>query len=399
MSEFKFFVPSGLASLLVVGLLLAGEAPALGQSIEIRDGATIKVQNESLMDLEGGTMDFGPAGSAAQLSEEGGAHVTGGQLTATRSLNNPSSADPAGLGLQITASEDLGEVTLTRGHAAQTAPNGNESIRRYYDVSASQNNSGLSAELTFTYSDAELSGLAESELVFFKSTDGGSSWSEEGFDNRDAGANTATLSGIASLSRWTLGSESAPLPVELASFEGKATEGSVRLAWKTASETNNTGFEVHRQKEEGWTQIGYVDSKVQGGSATGTTSYSYTAEDLPVGTHQFRLRQVDLNGTSSLSDPVSVRVKMNEALKLTAPAPNPTNSAATVSFAIKEQSEMTIRLYNTLGQQVATVYEGTPQAGERQTARVEVNGLPSGAYFLRLRANGQTRTRRLTVVR
>lgn len=81
------------------------------------------------------------------------------------------------------------------------------------------------------------------------------------------------------------------------------------------------------------------------------------------------------------------------------PAPNPASSSATLSFAIKEQRETTIRLYNMLGQQVATVYEGTPQAGEQQTAQVDVSSLPSGTYFLRLRADGKTETRRVTVVR
>jgi hypothetical protein len=58
-----------------------------------------------------------------------------------------------------------------------------------------------------------------------------------------------------------------------------------------------------------------------------------------------------------------------------------------------------IKLYNTLGQQVATVYEDTPQAGEKQTARFDVSGLSSGTYFLRLKTNEKTATRRVTVVR
>jgi CSLREA domain-containing protein len=202
---------------------------------------------------------------------------------------------------------------------------------------------------------------------------------------------------------------SSQLPVELASFEGTVVETSqgaegtanaaVHLTWQTASETNNAGFEVQRQKESGWTQVGYVESRAQGGTTTETKSYSYTTEDLPIGTHQFRLKQVDLNGSSRLTDPVSVDIQMQEALRLRGPSPNPVSGRATVSFAVKERTETRITLYNTLGQQVATVYEGTPQAGEEQTARIDVSGLSSGTYFLRLRADGKTRTRRLAVVR
>jgi hypothetical protein len=209
---------------------------------------------------------------------------------------------------------------------------------------------------------------------------------------------------------FVLASDNNELPVELASFEATATDGSARLTWQTASETGNAGFEVQRrvedtsapgarQKESGWTQVGYVESKASGGSATETKSYSFAATGLPVGTHEFRLRQVDLDGSSTLTGPVTVDIQMQDALKLTAPAPNPASTSASLSFAVKEQAETTITLYNTLGQQVATVYAGTPQAGEEQRTSVDVSGLPSGTYFLRLQAGGTTATERVTVVR
>ena len=59
----------------------------------------------------------------------------------------------------------------------------------------------------------------------------------------------------------------------------------------------------------------------------------------------------------------------------------------------------TLRLYDALGQEVATVYEGTPTAGESQTVQFETTDLASGTYFLRLRANGRSQTERLMVVR
>jgi surface protein len=202
-----------------------------------------------------------------------------------------------------------------------------------------------------------------------------------------------------SFSEFVFASDTNPLPVELAEFEGTATERNVRLTWQTASETNNAGFKVQWQREDSWTQIGYVDSKTQGGTTSETKSYNYTADDLPVGTHQFRLKQVDLDGSSTLTDPVSVKIQMQEAVKLTAPAPNPVSSTATLSFAVKEQTETTITLYNTLGQRVATLYEGTPQTGEQQRTQLNATGLSSGTYFLRLQAGAHTTTQQVTVVR
>ncbi len=212
-----------------------------------------------------------------------------------------------------------------------------------------------------------------------------------------------------SFGELVLASDANPLPVELARFEATATDGGARLTWQTASEQNNAGFEIQRRvgdasapetrkEEETWAKVGYVESKAQGGTATESKSYSYAAEDLPVGTHQFRLKQVDLDGSATLTDPVTVDIRMQEALKL-APAPNPISNSATLSFAVKEQKETRITLYNTLGQQVATVYQGTPLAGERQTVQLDARALPSGTYFLRLQAGRRTKTERVTVIR
>jgi hypothetical protein len=206
----------------------------------------------------------------------------------------------------------------------------------------------------------------------------------------DAEGNTSELSG-----------QNNRLPVEMAGLEALQSGSSVELTWQTASETNNAGFNVQLETEEGsWTTLGFVESRASGGTTTETQSYRYTVDrDLKPGTHRFRLQQTDLDGSSTLTEPVSVDMQMQRPATLRAPAPNPVSSSAAVSFAVKKQTETTVRLYNTLGQQVATVYEGTPAAGESQTARIEATDLPSGVYFLRLEADGRVRTERMTVVR
>jgi len=366
------------------------------QTVRVQNDATVRVQNDASWDLKGGTMDFGPSGAAARLDEQGSARVAGGRLTATRSLDAPSGADPAGLGLQITAAENLGDVDVTRGHTAQTG-NGNASIERYYDVSPSQNNSGLSAELTLAYNDAELNNLSESELEFFKSEDGGTSWSEEGFDSRDATANTVTLGGIESLSRWTLGSESAPLPVELAAFEGAETDRGVELTWQTATETNNAGFEIERSGGEraGWTQVGFVDGA---GTSSESQRYSFTDADLPYAadTLEYRLRQVDVDGSGSVSESIRVGRTVDE-VELLGTFPNPARTQTTVQFAVPGQQKVALKLYDVMGREVRTLARG-PQEG-RTEMQVGLSDLSSGIYFLRLQAGGTTKTQKMTVVR
>ncbi len=387
--------------------------PAPAQQVLVQNGATARVSNGGVWHLQGGTMDFGPAGTTNRLKEIADGRVFGGLLTATRALDNPSSADPAGLGAELSVSVDLGEVTVTRGHEVQTASNGNESIERYYDISPSKNNSGLSATLTYAYADAELNGLSESNLELFKSTDGGSSWDEKGQDSRDASANTVTLSGIESFSRWTLGSSSSPLPVELASFEGQVASGSaeeeaIQLRWRTASETGNAGFEIQRRagtspSASAWQKVGFQESKAEGGTTSEARSYRFTDEDLPYAadTLSYRLRQVDTDGSAQVSDPVKVARGGVSELQLKETYPNPTRSWVTVRYAVPEkraaESDVRLRLYDVLGRQVQSVQAGA-EAGRHET-RLSVQDLASGVYVLRLSAGSTTETRRLTVVK
>jgi hypothetical protein len=190
------------------------------------------------------------------------------------------------------------------------------------------------------------------------------------------------------------------LPVEFAGFDAVRNGNSVKLTWQTASETNNAGFTVQRETESGWTSLDFVESKVTGGTTTETTSYRYTVDqELDPGTHRFRLQQKDLDGTTSLSDVVTVDVGLDEAVSLSAPAPNPTAGTATLEFGVTEATEVTVSVYNVLGQRVQTLYQGTPQADQVRDVTVDASTLSSGVYFVRMQADGQTRTERLTVVR
>jgi len=209
---------------------------------------------------------------------------------------------------------------------------------------------------------------------------------------------------------WVLFGDQALLPVELSTFDATQTEGdAVRLSWTTASEQNNGAFRVQHagplgsaspapagSNEDGrWTTLGSV-------AGSGTTSqpqnYTFTAKNLSIGTHEFRLRQVDLDGTTNVHDPISVDVQMEEPVRLEAPAPNPVQQQATLSFAVQEPVETRVTLHNALGQKVATLFHGRPEGQSATSVPIQTAELASGIYFIRLYAGPRTRTERLTVV-
>lgn len=195
-------------------------------------------------------------------------------------------------------------------------------------------------------------------------------------------------------------SYSTVIPVELARFEAQRSgKDAVQLTWQTASESNNSGFEVQRQTgvSSSWTDVQFIEG-------AGTTSdpkfYRFTDRAVPYAaeTVRYRLKQVDLDGSTELSKTVEVRLSTPPQLALQAPFPNPAQSGATIRYELPKAMEVQIAVYDLLGRRVATPVDGQKNAGRAQF-QFRTEQLPSGTYMLRLQAEDQIRTQRLTVVK
>jgi len=198
---------------------------------------------------------------------------------------------------------------------------------------------------------------------------------------------------------WNLFGSNALLPVELASFEATVSGKTVILDWVTVSETNNTGFNVqHRTvSQENWNRLGFVEGA---GTTSEPQSYRFkTKENLGPGTHRLRLRQIDTDGTEYFSKTVTVRIKIQQKVRLSAPAPNPIDEGATLNLVVKEPKETTVTLYNLLGQQVVTLYEGQPASKEQIRINLDASELSSGTYLIRLQTGRMSKMQTVTVVK
>ena len=205
-----------------------------------------------------------------------------------------------------------------------------------------------------------------------------------------------------SFSEFVLASDSEPLPVELAGFDATVDDGAVQLSWATASETGNAKFQVQRHMGErvngrkgAWTTVGSVEGA---GTTSQAQSYRFTDGDLPYEADAltYRLRQVDTDGSAHLSETITVERGVTE-VQLLGTSPNPAQQRATVRYALPEKQKASIRLYDVLGRRVRTVANSAQEGRHQRT--LDVGSLPSGVYFLRLRAGGETRTQKLTIVR
>jgi len=186
------------------------------------------------------------------------------------------------------------------------------------------------------------------------------------------------------------------LPVELTSFTAVRDGQDAVLRWATASETNNSGFAVQQRRNGTFHEIAFVDGA---GTTDRAQQYAHRVSALDAGTHTFRLAQVDLDGTTAPSPSVEVTIPLAQSFALTAAYPNPFRSTARLALEVKETQEVSVTLYNMLGQRIRSVFDGTVQAGTPQTLSIDGSDLSSGVYVYRVQGRTFSATRQVALVK
>ena len=168
------------------------------------------------------------------------------------------------------------------------------------------------------------------------------------------------------------------------------------LSWQTKTEVNNYGFEVERSLstkggEMGWKKLGFVEGS---GNSNSPKDYNYV-DKKPMGGSKFsyRLKQIDTDGKIEYSNVVEIEVKPMK-FELYQNYPNPFNPSTTISFAVPKSGNVTLKIYNTLGEEVVTLADGYMEAGI-QTVNFNAKDLSSGLYIYRLTAGETTLTKKM----
>ena len=186
------------------------------------------------------------------------------------------------------------------------------------------------------------------------------------------------------------------VPVELSSFTANAVNGEVTLNWTTATETNNRGFEVERKSSiSGYQKIGYVAGF---GTTTEPKSYSYSDKDPGTGSYTYRLKQVDLDGSSKYSNEVDIQVSVPAKFTLEQNYPNPFNPATVIKYSIPQDQQVKLNVYNLLGQNVVTLVNGMQKAGQHEV-NFNASNLASGVYFYKLEAGTRSSIKKMLLMK
>jgi len=186
------------------------------------------------------------------------------------------------------------------------------------------------------------------------------------------------------------------LPVELTSFTAFYVNNVVSLKWTTATEINNRGFSIQRKTASGeFQEIAFIKGK---GTTTEQSFYTLSDKEVKPGKYTYRLKQVDFDGTSSLSNGVEVEVTAPKVYSLEQNYPNPFNPSTSIKYSVPNDGLVNLTIFNALGQKVAVLVNSQMSSG---TYEVNFNAanFTSGVYFYRIEAGSFVSTKKMLLIK
>ncbi|MEJ5262330.1 MAG: YCF48-related protein [Ignavibacterium sp.] len=296
-------------------------------------------------------------------------------------------------------SQQIGFISGDNGQLYKTTDGGDTWIQFSSPVTGSIEHLRFIDENTGFMNLNSLDGLG-----MYKTSDGGLTWKRFGRLPRFTSGNgfrvinADSVVSAGSVGTVTLFFDPLSIPVELNSFTANVDGNNVSLYWSTATELNNRGFEIERKTStsDQWITVGFVE-----GSGTSTESRTYVFEDYGIraGSYNYRLKQIDFDGTSkiyNLSETVIVGIP--NKFELLQNYPNPFNPSTRISFSIPQRSDIKIKIYDILGNEVATLVDELREAGY-YSIEFDGSNLSSGIYFYTIQAGNFYQVKKMTLIK
>jgi Secretion system C-terminal sorting domain len=169
---------------------------------------------------------------------------------------------------------------------------------------------------------------------------------------------------------------SAPLPLNLISFQGKATENGNLLQWKTANEKNFSHFEIERSPlaPGGGIALGKFE-KIGSQTSNESGIYEFLDSTPPLGAGGlYRLKMIDLDGKFSFSKIIAIDNKPEKAL-IGQVYPNPSTGSANIQINAIENGNWTISLVDITGKILQTTTKNLSRGSQTITLENLLQGL------------------------
>jgi hypothetical protein len=206
------------------------------------------------------------------------------------------------------------------------------------------------------------------------------------------------------LSVWTtIIEDTITIPVEFTQFSASVNSGNVLLEWETSTETNNLGFEIERARltdnsianNMEFQLIGFVQGN---GTTANPHSYSYTDEDLLSGVYQYRLKQINYDGSFAYSEIVEINLIAVNDFRLEQNYPNPFNPSTTIGYQLPKAEFVTVRIFDAIGNEVKTIVKENKPAGVHEV-NFDASQLTSGVYLYKIDAGTFHQSKKMLLVK
>ncbi|MCW8805244.1 MAG: YCF48-related protein [Ignavibacteriaceae bacterium] len=238
----------------------------------------------------------------------------------------------------------------------------------------------------------------------YYTTDGGTTWN---FDNtgmstiyevyvEKSSTDTAAVYAVGTNS-YVMKNFHTVVPVELASFSASVNGNNVTLSWMTATELNNSGFSVERKTgEESWTELGFIQGH---GTTSETQVYTFIDKDLVSGIYNYRIKQIDFNGSYKFYDlKEEVDISAPNSYDLSQNYPNPFNPATKIKYSVPVEGLVNIAVFNILGEKVADLVNSVQKAGNYELTFNATN-LASGMYIYRMESGNYVSIKKMMILK
>lgn len=188
---------------------------------------------------------------------------------------------------------------------------------------------------------------------------------------------------------WTLASTTNPLPITLVAWEGQCEGKEVKLTWTTASEQNNQFFTIEKSRNvNDWAAIGTVPGA---GNSSSMISYSFT-DDGAQGLAYYRLRQTDINGTTTVSNTIAAGCGTDNGIAIVNAWDDGDYLNLVVSSTLDAVYDLT--LMDAQGKVMTTRASQVINTGST-TLRVDKRGISTGIYMVQLLNSTNMMSRRV----
>lgn len=173
------------------------------------------------------------------------------------------------------------------------------------------------------------------------------------------------------------------LPISLVRVNGRTVNNKHIISWETATETNNSGFDVQRSEDGvNFTSIGFIPSKASNGNSNLTIQYSFTDTKTFDGKSYYRLKQTDKDGRITLSSILVLSLSKSTLLTVASIYPNPAKNVLNLSIVSPSAQKITVKMSDAFGRILNQRTLGV-SAGSN-VYNLNVQSLPSGNYYVNI---------------